>query len=289
MRPESVREPIEVDGRALSVSNLDKVLFPSTGFRKRDLLGYYRAVAPVLLPHLADRALHLGRWPDGVENPGWYQANCHGPAWLRRHVVTGKKGQMLRYCVIDDLASLVWVANWGTLELHPFQATVTAPDAPRHAVFDLDPGAGCGLPECARAALAIRDEVAPLVSFVKTSGVKGMHVIVPLNDGATFADAKAFARDVAQRLAARHPGALTDRMPLAERARRVFIDCSQNDPRKQTVAPYSLRAAWVPLVSAPLAWDELGEPAPIQPAQLVERIRKHGDLWADALTLRQSL
>lgn len=289
MRAESIREPIEIEGRALSVSNLDKVLFPSTGFRKRDLLRYYRAVAPVLLPHLADRALHLGRWPDGVENPGWYQANCHAPAWLRTHAVTGKKGQRLRYCVIDDLASLVWVANWGTLELHPFQATIASPDAPRQLVFDLDPGPGCGLRECARAALAIRDEVSPLASFLKTSGVKGLHVVIPLNGTATFADAKAFARDVAHRLASRHPDWLTDRMPRAERAGRVFIDCSQNDPGKQTVAPYSLRATWVPLVSAPLRWDELAAPAPIQPGQLVERIATYGDLWADVLELRQSL
>jgi bifunctional non-homologous end joining protein LigD len=288
MRPEPAREPIDVEGRALSVSNLDKVLFSSTGFRKRDLLAYYRAVAPVLLPHLVDRALHLGRWPDGVESPGWYQANCRGPAWLRTHVVTGKKGQTLRYAVIDDLASLVWVANWGTLELHPFQATIARPDAPRAMMFDLDPGEGCGLRECARAALVIRDALSPLISFVKTSGVKGLHVAVPLNGGATFGEAKTFARDVARTLAERHEW-LTDKMERSERTGRVFVDCSQNDPGKQTVAPYSLRATWVPLVSAPLQWAELAVPAAIQPGQLALRLAKHGDLWADVLTLRQSL
>lgn len=287
---ETVRVALEVDGRALSVSNLDKVLYPATGFRKRDLLGYYRAVAPVLVPHLADRALHLGRWPDGVEQAGWLQANCRGaPAWMRTHVVTGKRGQTLRFGVIDDVAALLWVANLGTLELHPFQATVSHPELPRAMVFDLDPGPGCDLRDCARAALAIRDVLAPLRSFVKTSGSKGLHVFVPLNGGAGFADAKRFARDRARELAARHPEWLTDRMAKTERAGRVFIDCSQNDPGKQTIAPYSLRATWVPLVSAPLAWHELETVAPIQPREAVERIAAHGDLFGDVLTLRQSL
>lgn len=289
MSAPSIREPLEVDGRELSVSNLDKVLYPATGFRKRDLLAYYRAVAPVLLPHVADRALHLGRWPDGVERPGWFQANCRGPAWLRTHVVTGKRGQTLRYGVIDDLASLLWVANLGTLELHPFQATIGEPDAPRAMVFDLDPGPGCGLADCARAALAIREALGPLQSFVKTSGVKGLHVYVPLNGGARFAEVKPFARAIARELAARHPAWLTDKMPRAERANRVFIDCSQNDPNKQTVAPYSLRATWVPLVSAPLAWSELDAPKPVTPAGALARIARHGDLFAGVLALRQSL
>ena len=153
----TIRQPLDVDGRTLSVSNLDKVLYPSTGFRKRELLAYYRAVAPVLLPHLADRALHLGRWPDGVDRPGWLQANVRGnPTWVRTHLVTGKKGQTLEFCVIEDLATLLWVANLGTLELHPFHATISRPDEPRAMVFDLDPGPGCDLRDCARAALEIR-------------------------------------------------------------------------------------------------------------------------------------
>lgn len=285
-----MREPLEVDGRALSVSNLDKVLYPATGFCKRDLLGYYRAVAPVLLPHLADHALQLGRWPDGVEAPGWFQANCRGgPTWLRKHIITGKRGQTLELAVVDDLPSLLFVANLGTLELHAFQASITHPDAPRAMVFDLDPGPGCGLRDCARAALAIRAAVAPLVSCVKTSGVKGLHVYVPLNGGATFAEVKLFARALARELAARDPQSFTDKMARSERPGRVFIDTSQNDPGKQTVAPYSLRATHVPLVSTPLAWDELATPALFRPEAVVERIRRHGDRFADVLAVRQSL
>ena len=285
-----MREALEIAGRELSVSNLDKVLYPATGFRKRELLAYYTAVAPVLLPHLADRALHLGRWPDGVEAPGWMQANARGaPAWLRTHEVTGKRGQHLRFAVIEDLASLVWIANLGTLELHPFHATISSPDEPRAMVFDLDPGPGCTLRDCAVAALALRAALSPLECVVKTSGVKGLHVYVPLNGGATFAAAKQLSRRVAADLAAAHPDRLTVTMARAERSGRVFIDTSQNDPGKQTVAPYSLRATRIPLVSAPLRWDELDAVAPIQPREMIKRIGKHGDLFAAVLALRQSL
>ncbi len=286
----TIRQPLDVDGRTLSVSNLDKVLYPSTGFRKRELLAYYRAVAPVLLPHLADRALHLGRWPDGVDRPGWLQANVRGnPTWVRTHLVTGKKGQTLEFCVIEDLATLLWVANVGTLELHPFHATISRPDEPRAMVFDLDPGPGCDLRDCARAALEIRRALAPLAAFVKTSGVKGLHVLVPLDGGARFVEVKSFAKAIARELAARHPEWLTDKMARDARGGRVLIDTSQNDPGKQTVAPYSLRATSVPLVSAPLAWDELEDPKPIQPRALLDRLARHGDLFAELLTLRQTL
>jgi bifunctional non-homologous end joining protein LigD len=277
-----------VDGRTLSFSNLDKVLYPATGFSKRDLLDYYRRIAPVLLPHVADRMLTLGRWPDGVEGEGWFQANCRGsPSWLRTHTVTGKRGQTLRYCVVDDLAALLWVANLGVLELHPFQASLTRPDEPRALVFDLDPGPGCDLGDCLRAAREIRSALGGLVSFLKTSGVKGLHVCVPLNGGATFADAKPFARALARDLASRHPERLTDKMARAERQDRVFIDWSQNDPSKQTVAAYSLRATHVPLVSTPLRWDE--EPRPMTPEMALDRVARHGDLFSEVLTLRQHL
>ncbi|MBV8756832.1 MAG: non-homologous end-joining DNA ligase [Deltaproteobacteria bacterium] len=285
----ALTEAVEIGGRTLALSSLDKLLYPAAQFRKRHVIVYYRAVAPVLLPHLADRPLHLARFPDGVEAPGWLQANCRGaPAWLRTHTVTGKRGQTLRFCVIDDEAALVWAANLGTLELHPFHWTLAHPDEPRALVFDLDPGPGCTLAHCADAALAIREAIAPRLACVKTSGVKGLHVFVPLNGGATFADAKAFARQVAADLAARHAW-LTDKMPLRERTNRVFIDTSQNGPGHQTVAPYSLRATTVPLVSAPLAWDELATAAPITPADAVDRIARHGDLFAEVLSVRQTL
>jgi bifunctional non-homologous end joining protein LigD len=218
------------------------------------------------------------------------QANCRGcPDWMRTHAITGKRGQHLEFCVIDDLASLLWVANLGTLELHPFQWTIRAPDEPRAMVFDLDPGPGADMRDCARAALAIRDALAPRRCFVKTSGVKGLHVLVPLNGGARFDEVKRFARGLATRLAEQHPGWLTDKMARSERTQRVFIDTSQNEPGKQTVAPYSLRATTVPLVSAPLAWSEVERASPLTPAAVLNRIARDGDLLAEVLTLRQSL
>jgi bifunctional non-homologous end joining protein LigD len=283
-----MREAVEIEGQTLSLSNLDKVLYPSTGFRKRDLLAYYEGVAPVLLPHLANRALHLGRWPSGVTQRGWLQANCRAPSWVRRHIVTGKRGQTLEFCVIDDLPTLMWAAQQGTLELHPFQWRVSNTDEPHAVVFDLDPGPGCDLSHCARAALALRAALAPLESFVKTSGHKGLHVLVPLNGGTTFAESKTFARRIAADIAARHDW-LTDKMARSERANRVFVDTSQNDPGKQTIAPYSLRATQVPLVSAPLTWEELAAPTHIQPRAMLERIAKAGDLFAGVLTLQQRL
>ena len=285
-----MKETIEIGGRALALSNLDKLLYPAANFRKRDVIAYYRAVAPALLPHVADRPLHLARFPDGVEAPGWLQANCRGaPPWMRTHVITGKRGQTLRFCVIDDEPSLIWAANLGTLELHPFQWTLAQPDTPRALVFDLDPGPGATLADCARAALAIRDVLAPRIACVKTSGVKGLHVFVPLNGGASFADAKAFARALAADLAARHPTWLTDKMARTERAGRVFIDTSQNGPGNQTVAPYSLRATQVPLVSAPLAWNELESARPVTPAEMADRVARDGDLFSAVLTVRQTL
>ena len=284
-----MKDTVEIGGRTLALSNLDKLLYPAASFRKRDVIAYYRAVAPVLLPHLANRPLHLARFPDGVEAPGWLQANCRGaPPWMRTHVITGKRGQTLRFCVIDDEPSLVWAANLGTLELHPFDWTISEPDTPRALVFDLDPGPGATLADCARAAVAIREALAPRIACVKTSGVKGLHVFVPLNGGASFANAKAFARALAADLASRHAW-LTDKMARSERAGRVFIDTSQNGPGNQTVAPYSLRATQVPLVSAPLAWDELETARPITPAEMADRVARDGDVFADVLNVRQTL
>lgn len=299
-RDGGTRETLDVGGRVLVVSNADKVLYPAAGFTKRDLVAWYRAAAPALLPHLADHALTLGRWPDGVDAPGWFQSNCRGaPPWLRTVTVAGRRGQPLRYCVVEDVAGLSWVANLGTLELHPSLATVSRPDAAPVLLFDLDPGDGRGLCDCGRVAVAIRDELAArdLVALVKTSGQKGLHVVVPLDGSASFAATKPFARALAERLAARQPDAITARMPIAGRAGRVFIDWGQNDAAKQTVAPWSLRATRVPLVSTPLDWRELeaaiaaGDDARLcfSPAAALARLEADAARWSAVLTLRQAL
>jgi bifunctional non-homologous end joining protein LigD len=291
------RLDVAVGGRTVRLSNLDKPLWDEPLFRKRDLLEYYQAVAPVLLPHLQGRAITLGRFPDGVYAPGWYQTNCPPgrPDWMQIVEVQGKGGQRLRYCRIEELAALVWAANTGAVELHPFLAHAALPDAPRALVLDLDPGAPAGLRECCGVALAARDrlETLGLRSIAKTSGAKGLHVYVPLDGTQTFAQTKSFARQLAADLRCALHDLVVDRMALRERTGRVFIDWGQNDANKSTVAPYSMRAAPLPSVSTPLLWDEVerADPAALRfgPREVLERLARLGDLFAPALEGAQRL
>ncbi|MFL5309883.1 MAG: non-homologous end-joining DNA ligase [Myxococcales bacterium] len=291
---------MEAFGRALRVSSLDKLLWPAAGFTKRDLLAYYRAVAPALLPHVAGRPVTLARFPDGVEGRGWYQTNCPpgSPGWLRiARVAASRGGEDLRYCVLDEPAALLWAANTGALELHPLLALADRPAAPLGLVFDLDPGVPAGLLECCAVALALRErlDALGLGAVVKTSGAKGLHVLVPLDGTATFDRTKAFAREVAGALAQSSPRLVTDRMARAGRPGKVFIDWGQNDPNKSTIAPYSLRATRLPGVSMPLLWTEVEEATETAdasrlrfgPADVLPRLLRHGDLAA--AERRQSL
>jgi bifunctional non-homologous end joining protein LigD len=291
------RVDVAVGGRIVRLSNLDKPLWQEPLFRKRDLLEYYEAVAPVLLPHLRGRAITLGRFPDGVFAPGWYQTNCPPgrPEWIDVVDVQGKGGHRLRYCRIDELAALVWAANTGAIELHPFLADAALPDAPRAFVLDLDPGAPAGLRECCAVALAARErlDALGLRAIAKTSGAKGLHVYVPLDATQTFAETKSFARELASELRRARPDLVVDRMALRERVGKVFLDWGQNDPNKSTVAAYSLRAAPVPTVSTPLLWEEVerADPATLRfgPAEVLERLVRFGDLFAPALDEGQRL
>jgi bifunctional non-homologous end joining protein LigD len=243
----------------IDVSRPDKVLFPETGFTKRDLVDYYRAVWPAIAPHLAGRPTTLVRFPDGVTGPGWFQANCRGPSWLPVAAVRGERGQLLRYAVFDELDAVVWAANQGTIELHPFLWRVDAPERPTATVFDLDPGTPAGLVECAAVALELRDRLvaAGKQPLVKTSGRKGLHVCVVEDGGADFAATKAFARGLAVELEREAPDRVVATTGKAERRGRVLIDWIQNDGGRSTIAPYSLRALPRPGVSTPLSWDEV--------------------------------
>jgi len=217
-------------------------------------------VAPWLLPHLRDRPITLARFPEGVDRKGWYQTNCRGaPGWMDVAEVHGRHGATFRMCLVSDLDSLVWVANQGTLELHPLLATAAEPERPVELVFDLDPGPGAGLIECCRVALAVREmlEREGLQGSPKTSGSLGLHVIVGLDGSWTFADTRAFARDAAAQFTAAAPELVTDQIPMPARVGRVLIDWRQNEPMRSMVAPYSLRATPWPLVSTPLAWAEV--------------------------------
>lgn len=286
---------LEVGGRTVLLSNPAKVLYPAAGFTKRDLAEYYLAVAPALLPHLAGRPVTLARFPDGVDADGWYQTNCPAgrPEWLRVAEVRGARGQTLRYCVLEEAAALAWAANAAALELHPLLATLDAPAGARTLVLDLDPRPPAGLGDCARLALRLRERLAAagLECFPKTSGGSGLHLHVRLDGTGGFGAAKAYARALAADAAREDPRGVTDRLPLAARAGKVLVDWRQNDPNRSLIAPYSLRAASVPLVATPLRWDEVARAAAgadegalrFGPAEVLHRLGREGDLLAPAL------
>jgi bifunctional non-homologous end joining protein LigD len=283
---------------AVALSSLDKVLWPEPGFTKGQMIEYYRRIAPVLLPHLRDRPLTLGRFPSGVEGRGFAQNECRGaPEWLRTYAVRLRDGTPRRFCVVDDVESLLWVANQNTIELHPFLYTVVDPARPTSVVFDLDPAAPADVLAAGEVALRLRDLLAErgLAAVLKTSGSLGLHVLVPLNTPTTFAETKAFARKLAAQLAEERPEQVTDAQRRSARAGKVLVDWLQNDPMRSTVAPYSLRATPWPTVSTPVAWEEVEEALAGGRAEhltfladdVLERVQH--DPFAPALEVEQSL
>jgi bifunctional non-homologous end joining protein LigD len=279
---------VEIDGRRVALTNLDKVLWPSAGFTKRQLIEYYAEVAPVLLPHLDGRPLTIRRFPDGVDGPSWHQNECRRhPPWFPVFETTGREGRLLRFCMVDGRAALVWLANQAAIELHPFSWRVDAPRVPTQLVFDLDPGAPADVVSAARVALALRDLLAELGldAYVKSSGSLGLHVHVPLE--APLPDAKGFAHDVARTLETRRPADVVAEMSKSLRAGKVYVDWLQNDPTRQTVAPYSLRGLEWPTVAMPLTWDEVEHAAAagradvltFLAADVAARLERYGDLF----------
>jgi bifunctional non-homologous end joining protein LigD len=243
----------------------------------------------------------LARYPDGVDGGGWYQTNCPPgrPPWVGVAEVRGARGQTIRYCRLEEPAALAWAASMAAIELHPLLTPVGREDAPDALVVDLDPRPPAGLAECARVALRVREVLTArrLAAWPKASGGRGLHLHVPLDGTASFDDAKAFARGVARLLAARDPALVTDRVPLAGRAGKVLVDWRQTSPGRSLIAPWSLRAASVPLVAAPLRWEEVEEaaaaedPAPLRltAAEALARLDRDGDLFARAARAGQRL
>jgi bifunctional non-homologous end joining protein LigD len=296
------RTYVDIDGRSLPLSNLEKDLYPSYGFTKAAILEYYRRIAPFILPHLHDRALTLKRYPEGVEKEFFFEKRCpaHRPAWVRTAEVVHHDTEPMTMCVVYDLETLLWAVNLASLELHVPLARTDSPGTPDSLVFDLDPGDGAGIPECARVALILRDLLSPmgLVSYVKTSGQKGLHVLVPLNNKeTTFEDTKTFSRAVAGIMQRHYPDLVTARMAKTERQAKVFINWSQNDPSKTMISVYSLRGRDRPFVSFPLEWKELedldrhGDPERLQVvhSEAVRRAEEKGDLFRDVLVKKQKL
>jgi bifunctional non-homologous end joining protein LigD len=300
VREDAAAPVAEVDGREIRLSNLDKVLYPRAGFTKRDVIEYYSDVATVLLPHLAGRPLTLKRYPNGVEGAYFYekQAPSHRPDWVRTAPVrTGSK--TIDFVVVEDRATLVWLANLADLELHTSLSLAEAIERPTMMAFDLDPGEPATIIECCEVALLLQGmfEGLGLRSFPKTSGSKGMQVYVPLNTAVAYDDTKSFAKAVAELLEREEPGLVVSRQTKRLRKGKVLVDWSQNDEHKTTVSVYSLRARERPTVSTPLTWDEVraardsGDPADLvfEAPALLDRVAERGDLFAEVLTLVQRL
>jgi bifunctional non-homologous end joining protein LigD len=295
------RLDVSIEDRRLSLSNLDKLLYPQAGFTKGHVIDYYTRIAPALLPHLRDRPLTLKRYPDGVEKGHFYEKRCpsHRPDWVRTAPVwSGRNEGDIDYCVADDLATLVWLANLADLEMHTPLARAPDIETPTLVAFDLDPGPPATVVDCARVALDLREafEHLGLEAFPKTSGSKGMQVYLPLNTpGVTWDDTKTFAMHLAQLLERRARDRIVSDMKKSLRGGKVFVDWSQNDRHKTTVNAYSLRGMERPTVSTPLAWEEVeemaegGEALAFTAPEVLERVAEHGDLFAPVQTLRQEL
>jgi len=291
---------VVVEGRTLSVSNLDKVLYPAVGFTKAEVLDYYARIAPVLLPHLGDRAVTLRRFPNGPAGKSFYEKNCprHRPDWVRTSPIQGEEG-VIDFCRVDSVAALTWVANLAALELHTSMARVDDPDAPTMVVFDLDPGAPAGLLECAEVALLIRHvlEDLGLECVVKTSGSKGLQLYLPLNTPTTYGRTAGFSRTVAQALESSEPTKVVSAQRKDLRRGKVLVDWSQNSRHKTTVCVYSLRATDDATVSTPLQWEEVEEAVDdgdashlrFRAPDVLERVADLGDLFAPAASLEQRL
>ncbi|HEX8074832.1 MAG TPA: DNA ligase D [Thermoleophilaceae bacterium] len=293
---------IEVDGRKLRLSNLDKVLYPQVGFTKGQVIDYYARISPVLIPHLHGRPLTMKRYPDGVEGQFFYEKQCpsHRPDWVQTAAVWSRhNGRNIDFCLANDLPTLVWAANLADLELHTSLSLADDIERPSTMVFDLDPGEPADIVDCCRVGLWVRElfDGLGMESFPKTSGSKGLQVYVPLNVETTYEQTKPFARAVAELLEKQHPKQVVSRMTKSIRGGKVLVDWSQNDEHKTTVCVYSLRAKDRPTVSTPVSWDEVGRCLRARDAavltfdagQALARAEELGDLHAPVLTLRQEL
>jgi bifunctional non-homologous end joining protein LigD len=293
---------LEVNGKRLKVSNLPKVLYPATGFTKRDVIDYYTQISPVLLPHLRNRPISLKRYPDGVDGFFFYEKQCpsHRPDWVNTaRVPSQRRAGYIDYCVMNDLSALVWAANLADLELHTFLHRAPDLEHPDFLAIDLDPGPPADLIACCEVALMLKilfDRFG-LQSFPKTSGSKGLQVYVPLNSKVSYEATKGFARALAEHLESENPDLVISKMQRRLRRGKVFVDWSQNDEYKTTVCAYSLRAKQQPTVSTPVSWREVAMAKKkddvslltFEAKDVLRRVKRKGDLFAPVLTLRQRL
>lgn len=300
--PRRTTQALNVSGREVPVSNLDKVFYPSVGFTKAQIIDYYIRISPVLLPHLKDRPLTLKRYPEGVSGSFFYEKRCppYRPEWVKTAPVWSDQNESeIHYCLANNLPSLVWAANLGDLELHTFLAKANDVERPTMMVFDLDPGAPADIVSCAQVGFWLKEKLdaLKLKGFPKTSGSKGLQIYVPLNTPVTYDQTKELSHRLAEELEREHPEIVVSKMAKNLRTGKVFVDWSQNDRHKTTVSAYSLRAKERPTVSTPVDWDEVKSALKKKDAkrlsfvsdEVLKRVEKDGDLFEPLLKLKQKL
>ncbi|MGB8768807.1 MAG: non-homologous end-joining DNA ligase [Candidatus Korobacteraceae bacterium] len=293
---------VDIEGKHLKLSNLDKVLYPEAGFTKGQVIDYYVRIAPVLLPHLRGRPLTMKRYPNGVSGPYFYEKNCpeHRPEWVQTaRVWSSGNHKWMNYCLAEDLPTLVWAANLADLELHTSLSLGADILRPTFLVFDLDPGLPANIVQCCQVGLWLRDIFAKLSlqSFAKTSGSKGLQIYVPLNTAVTYDQTKLFAHELARLLERQYPDLVVSDMKKSLRTGKVLVDWSQNDDHKTTVCVYSLRAKERPTASTPVKWDEVetclkksdANRLVFESDEVLARAKKHGDLFEPVLKLKQKM
>lgn len=299
----SNRQILEVDGRELSVSNLEKVYYPESGFTKGQVIGYYTEMAETILPHLRNRPLTLKRYPDGIRGEHFYEKNAptHTPGWVKRVAVPKSEGEgEIRYILCNDWATLLWVTNLGDIEKHVLLGRAPHVERPTSLVFDLDPGEGADILDCCEVALHLKEvfDSLSLESFAKVSGSKGLHLTVPLNRKVSYEVTQPFAKAMAELVQQQMPDRVVSVMSKALRKGKVMIDWSQNSASKTTVCVYAMRAKHdEPFISMPVTWEEVAEAHKKGNPKLLffpvgaalKRIKRLGDLYAPVLTLKQSL
>jgi len=290
------RQTVTIDGHEVSLSKPDKVMYPDAGYTKADVVEFYRRIAPAILPHLRDRPVTRIRYPNGTGTRPFYEKNAPAgtPEWVRLATLatpgSSKGRDTADFPVVEQTATLVWLANLAALELHTTQWMIREDDEdrlPDRLVADLDPGERTGPAECAEVALLLRERFGAdgLTAYAKSSGKKGLHICCPISATQTDLDVSAYAKAIAKELEERRPELVTSNMLKKERGGRIFIDWSQNNAAKTTVAPYSLRGLGVPTVSAPMTWDEVEAVRELKftPDEVFERLNEHGDLWEPLL------
>ncbi|HEX5525855.1 MAG TPA: non-homologous end-joining DNA ligase [Solirubrobacterales bacterium] len=296
---------VEVEGKELRLTNLEKVLYPEAGFSKGEMVDYYAKVGPTMIPHLSGRAVTLRRFPEGVDDldAAFFEKRCpkHRPKWVKTaKVEAGPRAGTIEFCVCDSLPTLIWMAQLAAIELHPSLSRSRAPKRPTVLAFDLDPGPPADVVDCCRVALRLRELLAQveLECFAKTSGSKGMQLYVPLNTKVTYEQTRPFAQAIAQIVAKQDPENVLAKMgKKTDRSGKVLIDWYQNNERKTTIAVYSLRARERPTCSTPVTWEEVEATADsgdasslvFETTDVLDRIDKHGDLFAPVLELEQGL